>query len=326
MTDRELITFLRNLFDAEPWPKPLNLLCVRERLRQGASHVAIARELRTTLGRVQALERSRTPVADILGIRAKDIPADQYSRIRKTLGVLILGRAAEVAFEDIYRSAMKASEFELVDLREGRSDTDYRLLNGGRRPLYRINIKFFGSNFRRGPELVQLAPEDCFPLATYKIHGALQKQQSEHLPYIFVIVGVPGLTGETIAPAIEDNIVKPLAWLTASRIGGKRNLEDRVVAKVVEARSPAYTAAYDRIRSAEWFVLSARRADLLLREKLFDRVYALRIRGFAQQFRSAELDMHYSLQNDMMNLKAFLELLKAEGQTRAASMLERGSV
>jgi len=326
MTDADLVRFLEELFGSDPWPKPLNLLTARARLRAGESLKDVARGLRTVPGRVEAVAKSRTPAAAVLAFRSKDVPAEQVARIRKILGVLILGRAAEIAFEDIYRAAMGSSEFELVDLREGRTDTDYRLLNGGKRPLYRINIKFFGSNFRRGPELVGLAPEDCFPLATYKIHGALQKQQAEHLPYIFVVVGVPGLTGETIAPIIEDQYVQPLAWLTASNIPGKRDLEDRLVARIVEANLPAYCKAYDRIRSADWFVLSARRADLLLREKLFERVYALRIRGFAQQFRSAELDMHFSLSRDMMALPDFLALLKKEGQTRAASMLERGSV
>lgn len=326
MTDGQLVAFLHDLFGDEPWPKPLNLLTAKARLRAGETLMEAARALRTTQGRVRAVADSRAPAAKVLGVRNRDIPVDQVARIRKILGVLILGRAAEIAFEEIYTSAMGSSEFELVDLREGRSDTDYRLLNGGNRALYRINIKFFGSNFRRGPELVGLSPEDCFPLATYKIHGALQKQEAEHLPYVFVIVGVPGLTGETIAPIIEDQMVRPLAWLTASNISGKRDLEDRVVARIVEANLPAYREAYDRIRKADWFILSARRADSLLREKLFDRVYALRIRGFAQQFRSAELDMHFSLSQDMLGLPHFLALLKKEGQTRAASMLERGSI
>jgi hypothetical protein len=326
MTDAQMAAFLRGVFGADPWPKPLNLIAVKEYLAATGTVQAAARALGTTAARVQTIANSRTPTAAVLGMRYKDIPADQAARIRKILGVLILGRAAEIAFEDIYTSAMGTSEFELVDLREGHSDTDYRLLNGGKRALYRINIKFFGSNFRRGPELVGLQPEDCFPLATYKIHGALQKQEDEHLPYVFVIVGVPGLTGDAIAPIIEDHYVQPLAWLTASSISGKRALEDRVVGRIVEANLPAFRQAYDRIRSADWFVLSARRADALLREKLFSRVYALRIRGFAQQFRGAELDMHFSLSQDMMSLPDFLDLLKKEGQTRAASMLERGSI
>jgi hypothetical protein len=83
---------------------------------------------------------------------------------------------------------------------------------------------------------------------------------------------------------------------------------------------------YDAVRSAAWYVLSARKADKLLRDLLFDRVYALKIRGFAQQFRGAELDMHFSLKADLVALKEFLEILRDQGQTVVASMLERGTV
>ena len=64
---------------------------------------------------------------------------------------------------------MHSEEFELRDLREGRTDTDYRLYNGRGRPIYRVNIKFHGSPFRRAPEMVGLESDDCFALATYKI-------------------------------------------------------------------------------------------------------------------------------------------------------------
>ena len=56
--------------------------------------------------------------------------------------------------------------------------------------MFRLNIKFHGSTFRNAPELVGLDPQDTFALATYKFYGALEKQVAEHLPYIFVVIGV----------------------------------------------------------------------------------------------------------------------------------------
>lgn len=326
MDDRSLVAYLHDLFDGGEWPKPLNLLLAKDRLGSGSSIAEIAREFRTTQARVSTVCSSAAPAEVVLGTAFANVSDDRLVKVRKTLGVLVLGRAAEIAFEDIYRAEMKPSEFDLVDLRNKRSDTDYRLLNGGGRALYRINIKFFGSNFRRGPELVGLLPEDCFPLATYKIHGALQKQEQEHLPYVFVIVGVPGLNGDAIAPLIEKADVEALAWIASSAIPGKRNLEDRVVDRIVEANAPAFSAAYKRIRTAPWYLLSARRAYNLLRDKLYERVYALRVPGFAQQFRGAELDMHFSLSGDTLPLHDFFRILKDEGQTRAASLLERGTI
>lgn len=109
---------------------------------------------------------------------------------------MLVGRCAEIAFETIYRREMEPSEFELKDHRESRNTTDYRLHNGRGLPIYRINIKFYGSLFRNAPSMVNLQPEDCFALATYKIHAALKKQEEEHLPYIFAVVGVRDITGE----------------------------------------------------------------------------------------------------------------------------------
>ena len=54
-------------------------------------------------------------------------------------------------------------------------------------------------------------------------------------------------------------------------------------------------------------MLSARRADHLLRENLFDRVYAVRVPGFARLFGKAELDMHFSLKEDLRDLHGFLK-------------------
>jgi hypothetical protein len=239
---------------------------------------------------------------------------------------LVLGRAAEIAFEDICKGAIDPNEFSIKDLRESRTNTDYRLLNGNSRPLYRFNVKFFGSVFRRGAEMVELEPSDCFPLATYKIHAALQEQEREHLPYIFAIVGVADLNAATVAEAVPEMETRPIAMLSESpAVTRKRDFEDWFVDRIITARSAAFVNAYERIRAAEWYVLSARRADLLLHKKLFSRVYALRIPGFTRQFGGAEVDMHFSLSGDLVTLPEFLRVLKEDGQGKVTSMLERGT-
>jgi hypothetical protein len=159
--------------------------------------------------------------------------------------------------------------------------------------------------------MVGLEPSDCFPLATYKIYGALQKQEKEHLPYVFAIVGVPNLTAASIQDQLSADDIKIVALFSKSeRVTGKRNIEDKVVERIVAQNSAAFVAVYNRIRSAPWYVLSARKADHLLRALLFERVFAMKIRGFAQQFRGAELDMHFSLKEDLVTFKEFLRTLK----------------
>jgi len=69
--------------------------------------------------------------------------------------------------------------------------------------------------------------------------------------------------------------------------------------------------------------VTAQRADKLLRELLFGRVFALRMRGFARFFGRAELDMHYSLSKDLIPLKQFLATLREGGPQRVTTLMER---
>ncbi len=270
---------------------------------------------------IQASDRLR----HVLGRGIEDIEPVHLQKSRLILGQLLLGRCAERAFEEIYRTEMHTHEFDLRDLRESRTDTDYRVYNGQGRPVYRINIKFHGSQFRRAPDLVGLDSKDCFALATYKIYSALQKQDEERLPYFFAIVGVPELTGESVGRAVPAHLAEAVALIHhAPKAERKRNFEDAIIDYVLKQRLAVFEETFARIVQAGWFILSARKADNLLRQLLFDRVYALRIRNFAQQFRGAELDMHFSLSRDLVPLQQFLATLRNEGATKVATLLERG--
>jgi len=328
MSTPDLIGFLRSAYPNGAWPRPFHVLEGLQRIAAGESPKDAAKAVGTSLHFLEKAHKSKQPEFDILGLRPSDLTAEDLKKAGAILGQLLIGRAAEIAFEDIYRQEIGAdAEFKLVDLREGRTDTDYRVLNGRDRPIYRVNIKFFGSTFRRAVEMVGLAPDDCFPLATYKIFGALQKQEKEHLPYIFAIVGVPNLTAASIQDQLPADEIQIVALFSRSdRVAGKRNIEDKVVERIVAQNTTAFTEVYNRIRSADWYVLSARKADNLLRKLLFERVFAMKIRGFAQQFRGAELDMHFSLKKDLVTFKDFLHTLKHEGQTKMASLLERGTL
>jgi len=255
----------------------------------------------------------------------REIDQKERQRAIQILGQLLVGRAAEMAFEDIYRSEMESHELELRDIRESRTDTDYRLYNGQGRPAYRINIKFHGSLFRRAPEFVGLEPEDCFALATYKIHSSLAKQNEEHLPYIFAVVGERTLNGESVGSQIPSRYIEAAAFFHgAPKSPGKRDFEDRVVERMVQDRVAVFGRTFEAIRKADWYVLSARKADKLVHEYLYNRVFALRIRGFVRVFRGAELDMHFSLSRDLTPLHDFLAVLRAEGQAKVVTLLERG--
>ena len=162
-------------------------------------------------------------------------------------------------------------------------------------------------------------------MATYKIEGALQKQKKDELPYIFVIVSVPNLTAESVGAGVPAELQDFAAHVMASdRIARKRDIEDQVVNVLRNEGHPAFDATRKRIAAAQWYVLGAKKADKLLRELLFERVFALRTRSFARQFRGAELDMHYSLSRDLTPLATYLDMLRDAGYPRVTTLLERG--
>jgi hypothetical protein len=267
----------------------------------------------------------------LFGERPDDY-ANQAARVRATIGQLIIGNLAERVFEDTYRDTVGTTELRLQDDRSGGGDTDYLVLNGQDRRVFRLNIKFHGSQFRNAEVLVGLAPEDCFALATYKIYSALQKQEREHLPYIFVVVGVPNLTGATVGIALPDDVVE-FATLarSARRMTGKRKIEDAIVGAITsrpdQFRLRETLSGYtQQIRDAGWRVISARRASELLKALLFERVYALRVRGFAMNYRGAEVDMHFSISRDLQPLAELLQVLRDHGLPGLSVRLERGTL
>lgn len=215
--------------------------------------------------------------------RKRDPVAGDDKDIDKTslmLGSLILGEAAERVFESIYKDKLSTTEIRLIDQREHRNDTDYRLINGQGRPLYRLNIKFHGSLFRKAREIVDLDPADCFPLATYKIKSALDKQDQEHLPYLFVIVTGSEISAESIGKRLPKAFVEATHYGKSVISSGKRALEEKIVQRFVKGETEKFAEVIEVIRNARWYVLSARRAEELMKEKLFERVFALRTRSF----------------------------------------------
>lgn len=330
MTLEQLESVLDRIYGGAVRPRPLHLLAALSRVRTGTALADAARDVRTTAAHLDQLVRAGNPATHLLGERSSD-HEKVSERVRATIGQLIIGSLAEEVFEDTYRRTVGSTDLQLRDDRSGGGDTDYLVFNGRGRQVFRLNIKFHGSQFRRAQELVGLAPADCFALATYKIYSALQKQEREHLPYIFVIVGVPNLTGAVVGAVLPTEVVEfATRARTSTRLQQKRKVEDAIVQAII-ARPADFGLAerlegfLDQIRNALWRVLSARRADQLLREKLFDRAYALRVPRFAMNYRGAELDMHFSISNDLHPLEDMLRILRDDGLHGLSVYLERGT-
>ncbi len=327
MNQTEFLSLLDEVYGSAIWPGRLRLLQAARAVDHGSKIADAARFVRTNASSLQPIVDARDRIAAALGLSIRDLSRDHRQKAEKVLGQMLLGRCAEMAFEDIYRTEMQSQELDLRDLRESRTDTDYRLYNGQGRPVYRINIKFHGAQFQRALELVSIPPEDCFALATYKIYSALRKQDEERLPYFFAIVGVPHLTAEVVGQRIPSRFTAATGFQhQAPKASAKRDFEDRLIDHIVTRKMDPFQEVYRQIVDAKWFVLSARRAFSLLKDKLFDRAFALRVPNFAQQFRRAELDMHFSLSKDLTPLRSFLATLRSDGHAKVITQIERGEI
>jgi hypothetical protein len=322
----DFLALVRAIFGTQTLPRPFDLLELAAGRAAEPSSANLSHAARKL---ITELRVSGNPT-----LRALDLPENftaeprQRDRVQTMLGQLLLGLLAERAFEEIYKTTLGTTELRLEDAREGRTDTDYRVLNGAGRPVFRMNIKFHGTLFRQAMELVGLAPEDCFALATYKIKQGLDKQDSEVLPYVFVVLSCP-VSALDVGAAIPSEFVDLGCLVHASRrITGKRRIEEKIVECLADGGVPSFSTTLMELRvkiaAAPWRILSARRADRLLRDKLFERVYAVRVRGFTRSYQRAEVDMHFSLASDMTPLPDLLKKIGEVGLHGVTGMLERG--
>jgi hypothetical protein len=235
---------------------------------------------------------------------------------------MLLGALTEERFERVSMELTGGRNLTVENHRLSRSDTDYRLMNGLGKPVCRINIKFHGTLFRQALDRVGLDPQDCFPLATYKIHSALKRQDEERLPYVFLVLSVSDLTAGSVAHTIPDELV----WFL-STVRGKRDVEEAIVTRLKKADyQDSLREVRTRVGQGDFRVISARRANNLLREKLFERVFALRQRGFTRAYANAEIDMHFSLSGEMTALSEFLAMFAQESLQVLAVRLDRGEI
>ncbi len=298
-------------------------------VQRGRDASALAPAVGTTARRLRNLAQSSDPVARIFKTTL-EAGADEkpMTKARRSLGRMLLGDLAEREFERLYRRTLGADELlQLQDARRARTETDYHVINGDGKPVFRLNIKFHGTLFERAKADVGLDPEDCFALGTYKIYQGITKQVEERRPYVFVVVSVPGLTADVAGAAIPDAFVHLSSFVFESRMSGKRDLEDAIVRTVIDQQEPeAAGGAVDdfarRIEHAEWRVISARKADRLLRQLLFERVFAVRQRTSPR----TQVNMHLSLSDDLTPFVEFARLRKERGLHGLAVILEAGDI
>lgn len=324
MTDLgRLARILRDVFADSPLPKvrEVRQLLAVERILGGEPVREVATEVKLQRRGIEALA-GQVAAYGLAGFLPDPGQTAEEDLAKRRLGIaqMLLGELAERRFEAVIQEVTGGGVLRIEDHRPSRTDTDYRLLNGSSNPICRFNIKFHGSLFREARRFVGLDPEDCFALAAYKINNALRRQEDERLPYIFLVLSVPDLSAADVGRLVPDDYVWALTML-----GGKMAVEEAMVSRLLGPdHLPRFRPILDKMPAGQFRVISAAKASRLLHDRLFERVHALSLKGFTRKFRNAEVDMHFSLSQELTPVRTFLELLIKESPQKFAVRLYTG--
>lgn len=322
-----LAAVLRDIYGGTPSDiAQIRQVLAVDRVLHGESLEAVARDAGVQTHRLRKLVASvqQAGLSAFGDIGA--ISAEVFATAKNGIAQMLLSLLAERRFIQLSNQITGAGVLKIEDHRPSRTDTDFRLMNGGGRPLCRLNIKFHGTAFRESRRYVGLEPDDCFPLATYKINNADKRQHAENLPYVFIVLTALDLSAAEVARVVPDDYVEALVVMRQVVSTGKLALEERVVERLLASdQLPRFESILTRMPEGQFRVLSASRAIDLLKKHLFDRIHALSLKAFNRKFRNAEVDMHFSLTQDLTPVRTFLELTRESPQVFAIK-LWRGEI
>src|SRR5262249_37325964 len=126
MSGPDFVSFLKQEYPNGSWPSPFHVLEGLEKVKSGTPLNEAAKAVKTSPAQLKKILTSTTPAFDLIKVSPADLSEDDRKEARRNLGQLLIGRAGELAFEDIYANEMKAeTDFKLVNVLAGRTDTDY---------------------------------------------------------------------------------------------------------------------------------------------------------------------------------------------------------
>src|SRR5690242_506900 len=107
MSGPDFVSFLKQEYPNGSWPSPFHILEGLEKVKAGTPLNEAARAVKTSPAQIKNILTSKTPAFDLIKVKPADLSDEDRKDARLILGQLLIGRAAELAFEDIYQSEMK---------------------------------------------------------------------------------------------------------------------------------------------------------------------------------------------------------------------------
>lgn len=102
MTQREFLDLIRELYDDGDWPKPLHRIRGAQLVDAGLDLKEVARTVGTNARSLRDVLGAADRLKTLLGCSVREVDRPHRERAIRTLGQLLVGRAAERAFEDAW--------------------------------------------------------------------------------------------------------------------------------------------------------------------------------------------------------------------------------
>jgi hypothetical protein len=238
------------------------------------------------------------------------------SEVPSLLLNLLLGRLGENYFERLIKTKLPGVELRshtaashLIEQEERKYGiTNYDVLLQGKN-LFHANIKVHATQFREAQRMVGLDPDNCFPLAVYKILSGSGEQRRTNIPFLFLVFICWDLR-KTIAQ-YTSALEEPLQQRVGKAFGkGKRDRakQDALVNEIVSLwqGNDTWSMLLRELEKSEHRVISPEKALHLLIENIEERCPALVI----PRFRFAgEINMHLAIREEMTDLEDFFKAI-----------------
>lgn len=329
---RRLWQLLSEIYEEPTLWRPLERLRAVVLAAEGKDERSIAKALGRSGGTVRAwLEGFRA--GGVRGLLGEPTGSDEVERHLQIFSNLLVAQLGEEIFMPLMGEAMIGMGYRVVDRRAAHAEQDFDIQDEADHPALSVNVKVHSSQFRNAPQVVGLAADDCFALALYKILSAFKQGRETGVPFLFLVSIRWGIVEEVVrrVPADLGEVVE---LVFRARAQGKRRAEDRLVQHAVQRLREIGT--WDELidmlaHEGDHRVLSAKKALDLFMDRFDPRCPALSIREFGRAFGgqrgvAAEINMHFSITEEMEPLERALSNLEREGLGWFRRLVDAGMI
>jgi len=229
---------------------------------------------------------------------------------------LVVGTLAERVFRDQHLALLEPDGFKVVDYHESGENRDFGVQKEGLE--LPINVKVASTMFREARRVVDLDPEDCIPLGSYKAIGA--SERVSELVYVFLVDFQLRERVDGFMKTIDEDLA--VGWDLLSWFGGRgmKRAQDRYIDALFERHDQQLRALAPGATSFR--AISAQRALAIMRRRP-RRVPGLGVKAAGTGVIRGEVNIHVSVKQETRPWDEVADLLRRQGIQHLLDLIKR---